>query len=107
MPLSYNEIKEIVNDIKDDKVMKWPLRIIVIALAIAVCIEIVWYYADRYHHKHSKLFWGMSESNIPPDTIIRSIVRTDTVYRIKYVRAAPQAKNNNTHINNADKVDIH
>lgn len=81
--LSYRDIKEIWNDIKNDKMMKMIARIFSVCVFIAFIITFIIFLSDGSKGKHSKYFFGLWERNIPkgyPDTIEVNMPVHDTIY---------------------------
>jgi hypothetical protein len=115
--IPYDDSKKIYNDLVKDKVMIWIVRIVGIALTISLIINIIWFFYDGHNGKHVKMIYGLFETNIPkehPDTVPKIVVvhKIDTIYKPIYKtiylkRDSAARKTNNTHIDKADKVEIH
>ena len=66
--------------------MIWIVRILGTLLVITLIFNIVAYSVGSYKGKHVKLLFGLFEDNIPkdhPDTVFKTVIRRDTIYRDK------------------------
>jgi hypothetical protein len=93
--LTYNESKEIHNDIKKDPVTLLIFRIFLGLLLIVFLIVCILFFVDGYNGKHVTLLWGLAERNTPkihPDTVYSTITKHDTVYQTKAIIVNPKSK---------------
>lgn len=79
--ISYNDFKEILNDIKKDKIMVWFTRILLGVLTISFIVICFATLIRGCNNKPVRFLWGLYESN-PKDTLIKNIeIKVyDTVY---------------------------
>jgi hypothetical protein len=92
------EIKDIWDDIKQDKIMKQIGRAILFVGLIALVISVTFYCVDWSRGRHAKLLWGLAENDARPAAVYIHDTTTTTKYdtlRVPiYVNYSASRKNN-------------
>ena len=74
---SYQDIKDFYNDIKNDKIMIWTFRILLIAFVSAFIYSAFISFKDGSNGKPTRFGWGLYERNNEPITVLIH----DTIYK--------------------------
>lgn len=101
--LSYSDLKQIWNDVKNDKIMKWAARTLFLGLVLCFCVTSIAALIRGLNDKPVNFLWGLYSSS-EKDTV--QIKKIDTFYIYKGIDNTKSDNNFATQKSNQEKKNI-